>query len=195
MYGVRIMPKPRTHAKRVLLTHNDSHTHKTCFTHAQRFTHTHRFANTKHHSETNAFSFRNKYSMFYTYKETYFFNYKKISSKYKLKSFKNKLKSFSAKRNPSSTQNNSTSTEHWKLRVDLKAFARGSARRKICAKSHVRNKCPVIHTTQQQVALLSQFKAARTIFFSPQNLYWCRPTVCGFYGKPRRPLTGPRMAR
>ena len=35
IYGVRIMPKPRTHAKRVLLTHNDSHTHKTCFTHAQ----------------------------------------------------------------------------------------------------------------------------------------------------------------
>ena len=35
MYGVRIMPKPRTHAKRVLLTHNDSHAHKTCFTHAQ----------------------------------------------------------------------------------------------------------------------------------------------------------------
>ena len=34
-YGVRIMPKPRTHAKRVLLTHNDSHTNKTCFTHAQ----------------------------------------------------------------------------------------------------------------------------------------------------------------
>ena len=28
-----------------------------------------------------------------------------------------------------------------------------------------------LHTTQQQVALLSQFKATRTIFFSPQNLY------------------------
>ena len=35
-------------------------------------------------------------------------------------------------------------------------------------KSHVTNKCPVIHTTQQQVALLSQFKAARTIFFLPK---------------------------
>ena len=38
-YRVRIMPKPRTHAKRVLLTHNDSHAHKTCFTHAKWFTH------------------------------------------------------------------------------------------------------------------------------------------------------------
>ena len=36
--------------------------------------------------------------MFYTYKETYFFNYKKISSKYKLKSFKYKLKSFKYKK-------------------------------------------------------------------------------------------------
>ena len=36
--------------------------------------------------------------MFYIYKATYFFNYKKISSKYKLKSFKNKLKSFKYKR-------------------------------------------------------------------------------------------------
>ena len=35
LYGVRIMPKPRTHAKRVLLTHNDSHAHKTCFTHTK----------------------------------------------------------------------------------------------------------------------------------------------------------------
>ena len=118
------------------------------------------FANTKHHSQTNAFCFRNKYSMYYTYKETYFFNYKKVSSKHKLKSFKYKL---STKKNPSSTQNNSTSTEHWKLRVDLKTFAGGSARRKISAKSHVTKKCPVIHTTQQQVALLSQFKAARMI--------------------------------
>ena len=58
-----------------------------------------------------------------------------------------------------------------KLRVDRNAFAHGSARRKISAKSHVTNKCPVIHPTQQRVALLSQFKAARTIFFSPQNLY------------------------
>ena len=84
----------------------------------------------------------------------------------------------STKKHPSSTQNNSTSTEHescaWigmHLRTDRNAFAHGSARRKISAKSHVTNKCPVIHTTQQQVALLSQFKAARTIFFSPQNLY------------------------
>ena len=77
----------------------------------------------------------------------------------------------STKKNHSSTQNNSTSTEHWKLRVDRKAFAHGSARRKISAKSHVTNKFPVIYTTQQQVALLIQFKAARTIFFSPQNLY------------------------
>ena len=37
-------------------------------------------------------------------------------------------------------------------------------------KSHVTNKCPVIHTTQHQVALLSQFKAARTIFFLPKIL-------------------------
>ena len=84
----------------------------------------------------------------------------------------------STKKNPSSTQNNSTSTEHescaWigmHLSTDRNAFAHGSARRKMSAKSHVTNKCPVIHTTQQQVALLSQFKAARTIFFSPQNLY------------------------
>ena len=109
-----------THTKRVLLTHNDSHTRSVWF------------ANTKHHSQTNAFCFRNKYSMFYT--------------KYK-------------KKNPSSTQNNSTSTEHWKLRVDRKAFAHGSARRKMSAKSHVTNKCPVIHTTQQQVAL---FRPNRT---------------------------------
>jgi hypothetical protein len=65
----------------------------------------------------------------------------------------------STKKNPSSTQNNSTSTEHescaWigmHLRTDRNAFAHGSARR-------------------QQVAMLSQFKATRTIFFSPQNLY------------------------
>jgi hypothetical protein len=64
-----------THTKRVLLTHNDSHTRSVWF------------ANTKHHSQTNAFCFRNKYIMCYTYKETYFFNYKKISSKYELKSF------------------------------------------------------------------------------------------------------------
>ena len=56
------MPKPRTHAKRVLLTHNDSHTRSVWF------------ANTKH-SQTNAFCFRNKYSMFYT-------KYKKKSFKY-----------------------------------------------------------------------------------------------------------------
>ena len=95
-YGDGIMPKPHTHAKRVLLMHNDSRKQKTCFTHAQRLTHTGSvwFANTKHHSQNNAFCFRNKYIMFYTYKETYFFNYKKISSKYKLKSLKNKLKSF-----------------------------------------------------------------------------------------------------
>ena len=43
-----------THTKRVLLTHNDSHTRSVWF------------ANTKHHSQTNAFCFRNKYSMFYT---------------------------------------------------------------------------------------------------------------------------------
>ena len=40
-----------------------------------------------------------------------------------------------------------------KLRVDRNAFAHGSAKRKISAKSHVTNKCPVIHTTKQQVAL------------------------------------------
>ena len=63
----------------------------------------------------------------------------------------------STKKNPSSTQNNSTSTEHescaWigmHLRTDRNAFAHGSARRKISAKSHVTNKCPVIHTTQQR---------------------------------------------
>ena len=32
-------------------------------------------------------------------------------------------------------------------------------------------------------------------FFLPKIFIWCRPTVCGFYGKPRRPLTSPRMAR
>ena len=58
-----------THKKRVLLTHNDSHTHSV------------RFANTRHHSQTSAFCFRSKYSMFYTYKETYFLIYKKISKK------------------------------------------------------------------------------------------------------------------
>ena len=69
-------------------TQNDSHKHKTCFTlHNESHTRSVWFANTKHHSQTNAFCFRNKYSMFYTYKETYFFNYKKISSKYELKSF------------------------------------------------------------------------------------------------------------
>ena len=75
-----------THTKRVLLTHNDSHTRSVWF------------ANTKHHSQTNAFCFRNKYIMFYIYKATYFFNYKKISSKYKLKSFKYKKKSFKHKK-------------------------------------------------------------------------------------------------
>jgi hypothetical protein len=64
-----------THTKRALLTQNDSLTNSVWF------------ANTKHHSQTNAFCFRNKYSMFYTYKETYFFKYKRISSKHKLKSF------------------------------------------------------------------------------------------------------------
>jgi hypothetical protein len=72
-----------THAMELESCQNPTHT-KTCFTHAQRFT------NTKHHSQTYAFCFRNKYIMFYTYKETYFFNYKKISSKYKLKSSKYK---------------------------------------------------------------------------------------------------------
>ena len=121
-----------THTKRVLLTHNDSHTHAQCGLQIQNIIHKlMHFA-----SETNTVCFTQ-----------------------------------STKKNPSSTQNNSTSTEHWKLRVDRKAFAHGSARRKISAKSHMTNKCPVIHTTQQQVALLSQFKAARTIFFSPQNLY------------------------
>ena len=62
---------PCTHAMELESCQNPTHT-KTCFTHAQRFT------NTKHHSQTYAFCFRNKYIMFYTYKETYFFNYKKI---------------------------------------------------------------------------------------------------------------------
>ena len=30
------------------------------------------------------------------------------------------------------------------------------------------------------VAVLSQFKAARTIFFLPKIFIWCRPNVCGF---------------
>ena len=90
-----------------------------------------------------------------------------------------KLMHFASEKNTvcftQSTKNNSTSTEHescaWigmHLRTDRNAFAHGSARRRISAKSHVTNKCPVIHTTQQQVALLSQFKAARTIFFLPK---------------------------
>ena len=94
-----------TPTKRVLLTHNDSHTRSVWF------------ANTKHHSQTNAFCFRNKYSMF--------------STKYKKKSYKY--------------------TKQFYKYGTLKA-ARGSAKRKISAKSHVTNKCPVIHTTQQQVA-------------------------------------------
>ena len=91
--------------------------------------------------------------MFYIYKATYFFNYKKISSKYKLKSFKNKLKSFKYKKKSFKYTKQFYKYGTRKLRVDRNAFAHGSARRKICAKSHVTHKCPVIHTTQQQVAL------------------------------------------
>ena len=135
--GVRIMPKPDTHAKRVLLTHNDSHTRSVWF------------ANTKHHSQTNAFCFRNKYSMFYTYKETYFFNYKKISSKYKKKSFKYTKQFY----------------KYGTLRVDLKAFARGSVRRKMSAKSHVTNKCWV------------SLRPPGRSFFLPKIFIWYRPKL------------------
>ena len=99
-------------------TQNDSHKHKTCFTlHNESHTRSVWFANTKHHSQTNAFCFRNKYIMCYTYKETYFFNYKKISSNYKVKSFLILV-------HKTSTQNNYTTTEHWKLRVDLRGVPR-----------------------------------------------------------------------
>ena len=86
------MPKRHTHTKRVLLTPNDSQTNSVWSANAKHHsqTNTFCFANNKYTNQTNTSCFRNKYCMFYTYKETYFFKYKKVSFKYKLKSFKYK---------------------------------------------------------------------------------------------------------
>ena len=50
--------------------------------------------------------------------------------------------------------------------------------------SKLSNKCPVIRTPQQQVALLSQFKAART-FNSPLNFLFF---IVLFYSRPQQDL-------
>ena len=97
----------------------------------------------------------NKYSMFYTYKETYFLKYKKVSFKYKLKSFK-------YQKNILQIQKNKQSRDFWSYFSILLIDPHTNA-------SKLSNKCPVIRTPQQQVALLSQFKAGRTIS-SPLNL-------------------------
>ena len=116
--------------------------------------------------------------------------------------FKYKLKSFTYKTNPPSTKNNSTSTKNfwhnlttvtWLLAVSYHCHVTFGSNIPPCRFVHewllIHKCCAVIRPTRQQVALLSQVKAAKrsfwmgslyirgVLFLALQAFIECKPTV------------------